>query len=78
VVPGGQTSEWSDISSGVPHGSVLCHILSVLYINDTDDTVNSKILKFADDTTIYNRIDSVEDTERMRADLRILVVWFKE
>ena len=65
-----QASEWSDILSG--------SVLFVLYINDIDDTVNSKILKFADDTKIYNRADSVEGIERMRADLRNLVVWSKE
>jgi len=50
-------------------------ILLVLYINDIDDTVNSETLKFADDTKIYNRVDSVEGIERIRADLRNLVVW---
>ena len=61
VVLGGQVSEWSDILSGVPQGFVLGPVLFVLYItcNDTDDKVNSKILKFADDTKIYHRVDSV-------------------
>ena len=46
------------------------------YTTYCDDTVNSKI--FADYTKIYNRVDSVEGIERMRADLRNLVVWSKE
>ena len=44
-------------------------------------TVNIKIWKFADNTKIYNKVDSVEGRppiERMRADLRNLVVWSKE
>ena len=59
----GQASEWNDILSG----SVLGAVLFVSYINDIDDTINSKILKFADDTKIYNKVDSVEGIERMRA-----------
>jgi len=78
VVLGGRASEWSDILSGVPQGSVLGPVLFVLYITDIDDTVNSKILTFADDTIIYSRVDSVEGIERMQADLRNLVVWSKE
>ena len=53
-------------------------VLFVLYINDIDDIVNSKLLKLADYTKIYNRVDSVEGIERMRADLRNLFVWSKE
>jgi len=34
---------------GVPQGSVLGSILLELFIIDTDDSINSKILKFADD-----------------------------
>jgi len=32
--------------------------IQVLCFNDIDDTVDGKILKFADDTKIYNKVDS--------------------
>jgi len=35
-------------------------------------------LKFADDTKIYRRVDSVEGIDSMRVDLRKLVLWSKE
>ena len=60
VVLNGQYSGWRDVLSGVPQGSVLDQY-SVIYINDIDDSVNCKILKFADDTKIYEAIYSEED-----------------
>jgi len=39
-----------------------------------DDSVNSKILKFADDTKIYCAVNSVEGIESLRADLHKLVL----
>ena len=48
-----QVSDWSEVLSSVPQGSVLGPILFVLYINDINDSLNSKILKFADDTKLW-------------------------
>ena len=36
--------------SGVPQGSVLGPVLFDIYVNNIDDCVGSRILKFADDT----------------------------
>ena len=78
VILEGQVSDWCNILSGVPQGSVLGPLLFVIYINDIDEVVNSKLLKFADDTKIFDKVNSVEEVENLRTDLRSLVSWSKE
>jgi len=78
VALSGQVSEWRNVLSGVPQGSVLGPLLFVLFINDIDDSVTSKILKFADDTKIFNTVRSEEMIENLRTDLSGLMAWSKE
>ena len=52
VVVSGETSVWSAVSSGVPHGSILGPLLFIVYINDLDEKMISTVLKFVDDTKI--------------------------
>ena len=78
VILGGQVSDWCNILSGVPQGSVLGPLLFVIYINDIDEVVDSKLLKFADDTKIFNKVNLVEEVENLWTNLRSLVSWSKE
>ena len=74
----GMMSKWNLVTSGVPQGSVLGPILFLIYINDLDNNLASKIKKFADDTKLCKSISSIEDVESLKQDLDILTKWSED
>ena len=75
VVVDGEVSNWKSVLSGVPQGSVLGPILFLIYINDLDDDITSKVLKFADDTIFFRKIESDADRQQLQNDLNKLNEW---
>jgi len=53
-------------------------LLFVVYTNDIDEQIVSKILKFADDTKMYHIVQSPKDIETLQSDLHTLVAWSKD
>ena len=68
-------SEWFDVISGVPQGSVFGSILFLFYVNDILDTVNTNVKMFADDTKIFRILKNKSDCEILQADLDNLSEW---
>ena len=71
----GALSDITDVTSGVPQGSVLGPILFLLYINDKNENVQSSIRLFADDSIIYRKINSNIDHQILKTDLAELEKW---
>ena len=56
-------SDWADVLSGVPQGSVLRHLLFVIFINYIDKGLNDRLLKFADDTKLFGPVSSDKEVD---------------
>ena len=54
VVINGSYSDYLNIQSGVPQGSVLGPLLFLVYINDLERNIKSNIRFFADDTMLFS------------------------
>ena len=75
VVVNGCTSNVESVLSGVPQGTVLGPLLFLIYINDTEQNLTSKIRLFADDSAIYRNINSPNDAKSLQNDIFRLQEW---
>ena len=50
-------------------------ILFLVYINDLEDDISSKVLKFADDANIFRKVTTDTDKQSLQDDLDKLVKW---
>ncbi len=75
VVINGKASKWVNVASGVPQGSVLGLLMLIIYINDLDCDIVSKLVKFPDDTKLGNRADTLENVSNIQTDLNRIVNW---
>ena len=46
-----------------------------IYINDLEDDISSKVLKFADDTKVFRKVTNDTDKQSLQDDLDKLVKW---
>ena len=75
VLINGISSEWTEVSSGIPQGSVLGPLLFILYVNDLPSEVSSFCKLFADDAKLYKDLQNLEDFEMIQNDIVKLCQW---
>ena len=75
VVIEGERSEYVNVASGVPQGSVLGPLLFIIYVNDLDIDLTSNLVKFADDTKMSGKGNTEENCAALQRDLDILLEW---
>ena len=72
-------SDWTDVDSGVPQGSIWGPFIFNIYVNDMfyfieDDNVTN----FADDNTPFTISDNLDElTDKLESSSDILVKWFE-
>ena len=79
VVINKESSQWSEVKSGVPQGTILAALFFLIYISDIGESVkNSSLLSYADDSKMKKIIKSVEDGEKLQKDLDNVFKWTDE
>ena len=72
----GVTSDWAEVTSGIPQGSVLGPLCFLLYVNDLPDVIeHSSIMMFADDAKIFGQVTTVPQRANIQSDLDNILAW---
>lgn len=72
-------SDWAQVLSGVPQGSVLAPLLFIVYVKDLQEGLkNTYIVKFADDTKLYCEYNGPNSHKLIQSDLEVLSLWLRK
>ena len=78
----GESSRWTEVTRGVPQGSILGPLLfTILFVNDLPDVVeHSTVNLYADDTTIILYVADEDPShvgDKLSSDLNRIAAWIK-
>lgn len=71
----GEKSDWVEVTSGIPQGSVLGPLLFVIFINDMPALIRCLMRMFADDAKMFYPVPTTRECEIVQADLYVLSDW---
>jgi hypothetical protein len=78
IIQGVIVSNWVDIFSGVPQGSVIGPLLFVLYINDLPNWLTNVSKLYADDTKILSEMVTDDCVQKLQHDLDNAFKWTQD
>ena len=62
----GNVSNWTEVLSGIPQGSILGPIVFIIYINGLPGVLGSVCKLFADDCKLYSSIAAEADQKEIQ------------
>jgi len=77
VVFSGACSADISVPSGVPQGCVISPLLFTIFMLDLPACVDSPLVQYADDCTIYREISTLADSSKLQDDLNSIDLWCK-
>ena len=71
-------SDWENVTSDVPHGSIFGPVLFIIYINDLPRDILALLFLFADDTKLLKKLISTTSHNELQDDINRLIEWSKK
>ncbi|CAF0717626.1 unnamed protein product [Brachionus calyciflorus] len=68
-------SNWLEVTSGVPQGSVLGPLLFVIFINDLPESLKNKSKIYADDMKVITSVNDPTDILSLQSDIDTVSSW---
>jgi len=71
-------SEWCEVTSGVPQGSVLGPLLFVVFINDMPECVTCECKMYADDSKLFSLVRDKDKIIETQKNINSITEWTKK